>query len=220
MYKLLCLLSEHFSIWNVFYSSPMVIFWKWRHSLVIHIIKCTLSLFFVELVSVGSDHPFNFIVFFLRWLCWHVLWWQGIHVSDCAAGSQSLSPSQTWPLSLRLRLPAWPMCFHDPPGTSYLPWSLPSKSLILLTMASRSWMSWHFHLWGTHLFCGYFAFAFSNFNHVWFLSFLISMEGEVVLSLPFTRWSCDFKESPHIKIPFLCNIILIEMLILWKENDG
>lgn len=152
--------------------------------------------------------------------CWHVLWWQGIHVSDCAAGSQSLSPSQTWPLSLRLRLPAWPMCFHDPPGTSYLPWSLPSKSLILLTMASRSWMSWHFHLWGTHLFCGYFAFAFSNFNHVWFLSFLISMEGEVVLSLPFTRWSCDFKESPHIKIPFLCNIILIEMLILWKENDG
>lgn len=152
--------------------------------------------------------------------CWHVLWWQGIHVSDCAAGSQSLSPSQTWPLSLRLRLPAWPMCFHDPPGTSYLPWSLPSKSLILLTMASRSWMSWHFHLWGTHLFCGYFGFAFSNFNHVWFLSFLISMEGEVVLSLPFTRWSCDFKESPHIKIPFLCNIILIEMLILWKENDG
>lgn len=52
-----------------------------------------------------------------------------------------------------------------------------------------------------------------------FLSLLISMEANIVLSLPFTRWSRDFKESPHIKIPFLCNIILIEMLILWREND-
>lgn len=52
-----------------------------------------------------------------------------------------------------------------------------------------------------------------------FLSLLISMEAKIVLSLPFARWSHDFKESPHIKIPFLCNIILIEMLILWREND-
>lgn len=46
-----------------------------------------------------------------------------------------------------------------------------------------------------------------------FLSFLISVEGKTVFCLPFTRWSCDFKESSHIKVPFLCNIILIEMVI-------
>ena len=104
----------------------------------------------------------------------------------------------------------------------YNQWGLPSPPWELLIShgpswprdqysylwASLSWISWCVNILWLCWFC------FSNLIH-----FLFLWREKIVLNLWFTRWSRDFKESSHIKIPFLCNIILIEMLILWREND-
>lgn len=165
--------------------------------------KCVPLLFFKEPIFRWSVHPFNFIVFFAHCdsFSWHIPCWQVISSCFRLFGDGAILFSVS-----HCSFP-WACVFLHNPCAELLNYR---HLWVGCTNASA---------FGEHvLFSGCFGFVFSNFIHFWFLSFLISTEGKIALNLPFTRWPLDFKESTHIKIPFLCHTTLIEMLILWREN--